>query len=56
MNMARYRHIFQLNDDPPDNLANFKKHTRSKLRQDPDPVNPDDDDENDDPDTLIEII
>ena len=63
--MARYRHIFQLYDDPEDknstttrkNNKKAKSKTYRSLGQpgpDPDPVNPEA--QEDDPDTLIEII
>ena len=65
--MPRYRHIFQLYDDPKDinitssaNRQNDKKKRSKTYRSlgqpgpDPNPVSPDDD--KDDPDTLIEIV
>lgn len=67
----RFKHIFQLYDDPEDEpdppaKKTFKKRLSTKkyyLREDPDPDPPgpepepdEDDDEDDDPDTLVEIV
>lgn len=55
MNMARYRHIFQIYDDPEDNNTTQRVRNKKRLRQGPEPPTPPPD-EQDDPDTLIEII